>query len=80
MSGGFENVGWERGNTESIYNISIMEELCSIISMGGGASTKLCLGEGRIERMFDPKYPAEYIESIDKIIADKRKILELLSD
>ena len=79
MSGGFENVGWQRGHTESIYNISIMEELCSIISVGGGASTKLCLGEGRIERMFDPKYPAQYIESIDKIVEDKRKILELLS-
>ena len=80
MSGGFENIGWQRGHTESIYNISIMEELCSIISVGGGASTKLCLGEGRIERMFDPKYPTEYITSIDKIVADKRKILEMMSN
>ena len=79
MSGGFENVGWQRSHTENVYNICIMEELCSIISMGGGASTKLCMGLGRIERMFDPKYPAEYIESIDKIIADKRKIEDLLS-
>ena len=79
MSGGFENIGWQREHTENIYNISIMEELCSIISMGGGASTKLCLGEGRIERFFDPKYPSEYIESINKIIADKRKILEIMA-
>jgi len=56
-----------------------MEELCSIISVGGGASTKLCLGEGRIERMFDPKYPTEYIDNIDKIISDKRRILEIMS-
>ena len=78
MSGGFENIGWQRSHTENIYNICIMEELCSIISVGGGASTKLCLGSGRIERIFDPKYPAEYIGSMDKIIEEKRKIPELM--
>ena len=80
MSGGFENIGWQRSHSENIYNICIMEELCSIISVGGGASTKLCLGAGRIERIFDPKYPAEYIGSIDKILADKEKIVELMSE
>lgn len=79
MSGGFENVGWQRGGSENLYNICIMEELCSIISMGGGASTKLCCGAGRIERMFDPKYPAEYIEGIDRIVEDKSKIKEYMS-
>lgn len=79
MSGGFENVGWQRSGSENLYNICIMEELCSIISMGGGASTKLCCGGGRIERMFDPKYPAEYIENIDRIVAEKSKIKEHLS-
>lgn len=78
MSGGFENVGWQRNNTENLYNICIMEELCSIISMGGGASTKLCLGNGRMERIFDPKYPQEYIAGIDGIIDEKQKIKELL--
>ena len=77
MSGGFENIGWQSSHTENIYNICIMEELCSIISMGGGASTKLCLGSGRIERIFDPKYPAEYIESIGKIVEDKKSIIDL---
>ena len=79
MSGGFENVGWQREKSENLYNICIMEELCSIISMGGGASTKLCCGAGRIERMFDPKYPQEYIENIEKIVADKSKIKENLA-
>ncbi|NLH01381.1 MAG: coproporphyrinogen dehydrogenase HemZ, partial [Clostridiales bacterium] len=79
MSGGFENVGWQRSDSESLYNICIMEELRSIISMGGGASTKLCVGNGRIERIFDPKYPKEYIDSIDKIIADKEKIKSILT-
>lgn len=79
MSGGFENVGWQRGGTESLYNICIMEELCSILAMGGGASTKLCIGGGRIERLFAPKYPAEYIDGIEKTVAAKEKIIQLLS-
>ena len=78
MSGGFENVGWQKGETSNIYNICIMEELCSIIAMGGGASTKICMDGGHIERIFDPKYPAEYIDGIEKIISDKQKIKELL--
>ncbi len=76
MSGGFENVGWSRPGSENLYNICIMEELCSILSMGGGASTKLCTGTGRIERVFAPKYPQEYIERIEKVCADKRKITD----
>ena len=37
MSGGFENVGWAKPGTENLYNIAIMEELCSILAMGGAA-------------------------------------------
>ncbi|MCD8099582.1 MAG: coproporphyrinogen dehydrogenase HemZ [Oscillospiraceae bacterium] len=76
MSGGFENVGWTLPDKENLYNICIMEELRSIVSMGGGASTKLIDGDGRVERFFAPKYPLEYIQRIDKICADKSKIKE----
>ena len=74
MSGGFENVGWTRPGLENLYNICIMEELRSILAMGGGASTKLVSGTGRIERVFAPKYPLEYIQSIDRVCRDKEKI------
>ncbi len=75
MSGGFENVGWTKEGRESLYNILIMEELCTILAMGGGGSTKLVdRKSGRIERVFDPKYPKEYIENLDRIVADKGKI------
>ena len=53
-----------------------MEELCSIISLGAGASTKLVTGSGRIERFFAPKYPLEYINGIDRVCADKSKIVD----
>jgi oxygen-independent coproporphyrinogen-3 oxidase len=74
-AGGFENVGWCKPQTESLYNIAIMEELCSILSLGGGASTKLVAPKsGHIVRIFNPKYPYEYVEGIDKILAGKQEI------
>ncbi len=75
MSGGFENVGWCLPGFESLYNICIMEEMCTILSMGGGGSTKLvCPESGRIERIFNPKYPQEYISGIDKTISKKQYV------
>ncbi|MBQ1729303.1 MAG: coproporphyrinogen dehydrogenase HemZ, partial [Oscillospiraceae bacterium] len=72
----FENVGWAKKGKESLYNIVIMEELCTIIAAGGGASTKLVdASSGRIERIFDYKYPKEYIEGAYKTLADKDKII-----
>ena len=76
MSGGFENVGWCKKGCKNAYNICIMEELCSIISLGAGASTKLVTGNGKIERFFAPKYPLEYINGIEKVCADKSKIVD----
>lgn len=75
MSGGFENVGWARPGTENLYNICIMEELRSILAMGGGGSTKLIRpDEGRNLRLMAPKYPLEYIQNIEKTCADKAQI------
>ena len=75
MSGGFENVGWQKGDTVNLYNICIMEELRSILAMGGGGSTKLIRPDGgRNIRLMAPKYPLEYVESIEKTCAEKEKI------
>ena len=75
MSGGFENVGWTRPGQENLYNICIMEELCSILAMGGGASTKLVRPNGgRLARHIAPKYPPEYIANIDRICAAKAEL------
>ena len=76
MSGGFENVGWCRPGTENLYNICIMEELCGIVAMGAGGSTKLTTGNGKLKRFFAPKYPKEYIDGIAKICADKQQITD----
>jgi oxygen-independent coproporphyrinogen-3 oxidase len=77
MSGGFENVGWSRPGCENLYNILIMEELCTILALGGGGVTKLVDPvSGRIERLFNAKYPFEYIENIDRLIGNKSKFIE----
>lgn len=75
MSGGFENVGWAKGEHINIYNICIMEELCSILAAGGGGSTKLIRpDEGRNIRLMAPKYPLEYIKGIEKTCREKQEI------
>lgn len=75
MSGGFENTGWTKPGRENLYNICIMEELCSILALGAGGSTKLVRRDGgKNERFVAPKYPAEYITDIDRICRDKEKI------
>ena len=75
MSGGFENIGWTRPGYENLYNICIMEELCSVLAAGAGGSTKLIRRDGgRNERLVAPKYPTEYIQAIDRISEDKQKI------
>ena len=75
MSGGFENTGWTRPGRENLYNICIMEELCSILAAGAGGSTKLVRRDGgKNERIVAPKYPTEYIAAIDRICRDKEKI------
>ena len=79
MSGSFENVGWTRPGHENLYNICIMEELCGILSVGAGGSTKL-VKEGTVARLMAPKYPKEYIERMDSVCAAKDKIVEFYKE
>ena len=75
MSGGFENIGWAKPGAVNLYNICIMEELCTILAMGAGGSTKLVRRDGgRNLRFIAPKYPLEYIGGIDGLCAEKKKI------
>lgn len=61
-AGNLENVGFSLPSCEGLYNIAIMEEVHSIFAAGAGAVTKLVRGgDVKIERLFMPKYPYEYI-------------------
>ena len=80
MSGSFENVGWTRPGWESLYNICMMEELHTILSLGGGGVTKLVDPvTGRIQRIANPKYPHEYVGSLEKLLRGKRQAADFLA-
>ena len=73
MSGSFENVGWARPGAVCAYNIVMMEELQSVLSLGAGGITKLVdPGNRKIVRLGNPKYAKEYLEGWDKVAAAKR--------
>ncbi|MDR0947742.1 MAG: coproporphyrinogen dehydrogenase HemZ, partial [Ruminococcus sp.] len=75
--GNLENVGYAKPEFESLYNIYIMEENQNILACGAGASTKLVNPKtGLINRIFNFKYPYEYIARFDEVISRKEKILE----
>ncbi len=79
MSGSFENVGWTKPEFESLYNIAMMEELHSIIALGGGGVTKLFWPKtGKIERFANPKYPQEYLRDIDVLCQKKEELVPQL--
>ena len=78
MSGSFENVGWSRDGLDCLYNIYMMEELHTIVSLGGGGMNKVNLPDGRLERLHNPKFPEQYITMIDSVLEDKKKLFGLL--
>ena len=73
MSGSLENVGWAKPGTESLYNIVMMEELHTVVSLGAGGVTKL-IAPGNILRLTNPKFPQEYLSGFDKVLGQKAQI------
>ena len=68
-----ENTGYAQPGKQCLYNIYIMDELHTIIACGAGAVTKLVNRRtGLINRIFDYKYPAEYLESFDEMLRRKK--------
>ena len=78
MSGSFENVGWCKPGYTGLYNIYMMEELHTILSLGGGGMNKVNLGVNRLERFHNPKIPQDYIQRIDRILEQKDEIFDIL--
>lgn len=73
--GNLENVGWCLDGHECLYNVFMMEECHSVLAVGAGAVTKLREPDGtNIERIFNYKYPYEYISGFDKITERKNGI------
>ncbi len=78
MSGSFENVGWSRDGLDCLYNIYMMEEVHTILSLGGGGMNKVNLPDGSLQRFHNPKFPEQYIEMIDSVLKQKEELFALL--
>lgn len=78
MSGSFENVGWSRDNLDCLYNIYMMEEVHTILSLGGGGMNKVQMPDGSLKRFHNPKFPEQYIEMIDSVLKQKDEMFEYL--
>lgn len=71
--GNLENVGWCKPGLDCLYNVYMMDETHSVFSAGAGGVTRLKNQEnGHIERIYNYKYPYEYIDGFDEIV--KRKM------
>ncbi|MBR5773852.1 MAG: coproporphyrinogen dehydrogenase HemZ [Clostridia bacterium] len=81
MVGNLENVGWSKAGYECLYNVFMMDETHTILSCGAGAVTKLRVpGVNKIERIFNYKYPFEYVSGFDTILERKGRIAEFYSE
>jgi oxygen-independent coproporphyrinogen-3 oxidase len=81
MVGNFENVGWSKVGHEGLYNVFIMDETHSILACGAGGVTKLKNHKtGNLQRIFNYKFPYEYIDKFDEIINRKNKVGKFYSD
>ena len=73
--GNLENVGWSLPGKECLYNVFMMEECHTVFAAGAGAVTKLKDPHGDyIERIFNFKYPYEYISRFDELTDRKESI------
>ena len=78
MSGSFENVGWSRDGLDCLYNIYMMEETHTILSLGGGGMNKVNLPDGTLQRFHNPKFPEQYIDQLDDVLRQKEDLFRLL--
>ncbi|MBQ9515795.1 MAG: coproporphyrinogen dehydrogenase HemZ, partial [Ruminococcus sp.] len=81
MLSNLENVGWAKPGYFSPYNVYIMEETHSILACGAGAVTKLRdVDSNHLERIFNFKFPYEYISRFDELIARKDRVIDFYDE
>lgn len=77
MVGNLENIGWSKRGFESLYNVYVMDETHTILACGSGGVTKLKRNNpDYLERIFNFKYPYEYIDRFDELIQRKSGIMQ----
>lgn len=77
--GNLENTGWAKPSRVCEYNIFMMEEVQNVFGVGAGAVTRLINHRtGKIERVYNFKYPFEYINYFENIKSRKKEASEIL--
>ena len=77
MEGNLENVGWSKDGFDGIYNIYVMDETHTILGCGAGAVTKLKVPfSNELTRIFNYKYPYEYINGFEEMIRRKDQVVD----
>ncbi len=75
MLGNLENVGWAKDGHDGLYNVYIMDETHTILAVGAGGVTKLRQpGVNNISRVYNYKYPYEYLSRFDVILERKNEV------
>ena len=75
--GNLENTGWCVTGRECLYNVFMMDETHTVLACGAGGVTRLRHPESSlIQRIYNYKYPYEYIGGFSEMLARKSKITE----
>lgn len=76
MVGNLENVGWSKPGHDGLYNVYIMDETHTILAVGAGGVTKMRQPKvNNIERIYNYKFPYEYIRDFDTVLERKKEVL-----
>ena len=79
--GNLENVGWAKPAYACRYNIFMMEETHTVLAVGAGAVTKLRSPfSNDLERIFNHKYPYEYMNRFDELMQRKARIISFYDE
>ena len=79
--GNLENTGYAKEGFECLYNVFMMDETHSVLAAGAGAVTKLKKDSyNNIERIYNYKYPYEYLNNFEEVIKRKEKILSYYAE
>ncbi len=75
MEGNLENVGWAKDGFDGLYNVYVMDETHTVLGCGAGAVSKLKkpLSE-ELTRIFNYKYPYEYINGFNEMLNRKKQV------
>lgn len=81
MVGNLENIGYAKKNYDGLYNVYIMDETHTVFACGAGAVTKLKDPKtGILQRIFNYKYPYEYINNFDEMLKRKEGIIDFYNN